>query len=584
MDAKPLFSVITEYDTLYVEDYQRTYAWTKDEIDEFFSDLKETAASGETHFFGTLILQSDGDKAASVVDGQQRLTTSYITIAAFRDVVSKLGSDQIIEPGRIPVHVASQSWEFLVANGDPSTPRFTSNRFIRPLLFDHVVPMPDEQIAIPERGNPLTLNFRKAVKHVRELVRAEVERIDGSDAKLRYIHLLQESLLKKFLVLHVSTKSMNESLEIFLTLNNRGVALGPSDLVRGDVMSARSIGLTEPQQRALHGQIFEEWSTISENVEDPETFLRHYLVATDVHKVTKKKVVDFVSKRIKNASGERSPDLAEEFWSDLIAASHQYQRIISPGTGTDSGYHLTTLHGFTKSHRIFMIGLYRSNATQAEFDEAVRLLYVLCFRYHMAGLNAQQLEDFFQLRCNDMRNGEPISYVISLLKEKIETIEFNVLRYLKNEGDSGFIGKAILHAINRREAPRADNANTISGKIHLEHIAPQTPTDPWKADLFSGKTELYDDYESVVSAIGNLTLLDSRLNIDAQQKPKNEKNVHYGDSNYKITRDLTLNPHWRLEHIENRTEWVAEMFEHIWSVDPKLEEVVPYPNWPKCLA
>jgi hypothetical protein len=584
MDAKPLFSVITEYDLLYVEDYQRTYAWTKDEIDEFFSDLKETAASGETHFFGTLILQSDGEKTASVVDGQQRLTTSYITIAAFRDAVSKLGSDRIAEPGRIPVHVASQSWEFLVANGDPSTPRFTSNRFIKPLFFDHIIPMPDDQLVIPDRGNPLTLNFRKAVKHVRELVRAELERIDGQDAKLRYIHLLQESLLKKFLVLHVSTRSMNESLEIFLTLNNRGVALGPSDLVRGEVMSARSIGLTEPQQKALHGQIFEEWSTISENVEDPETFLRHYLVATDVHKVTKKKVVDFVSKRIKNPSGDRSPALAEEFWSDLIAASHQYQRIIAPGTATDSGYHLTALQGFTKSHRIFMIGLYRSSATQQEFDKAVRLLYVLCFRYHMAGLNAQQLEDFFQLRCNEMRNGEPISYVLQMLKEKIETIEFNLVRYLKYEGDSGFIGKAILHAINRIEAPRADNANTISGKIHLEHIAPQTPTDAWKAELFSGNTELYEDYESVISAIGNLTLLDSRLNIEAQQKPKNEKNIIYGDSNYKITRDLTSNPQWRQEHVENRTEWVAEMFEHIFSVEENRDEVVSYPNWSRYLA
>jgi hypothetical protein len=584
MDAKPLFSVITEYDLLYVEDYQRTYAWTKDEIDEFFSDLKETAASGETHFFGTLILQSDGEKTASVVDGQQRLTTSYITVAAFRDAVSKLGSDRIVEPGRIPVHVASQSWEFLVANGDPSTPRFISNRFIKPLFFDHVIPLPDDQIVIPERGNPLTLNFRKAVKHIRELVRAELENIEGPDAKLRYVHLLQESLLKKFLVLHVSTRSMNESLEIFLTLNNRGVALGPSDLVRGEVMSARSIGLTEPQQKALHGQIFEEWSTISENVEDPETFLRHYLVATDVHKVTKKKVVEFVSKRIKNPSGDRSPALAEEFWSDLIAASHQYQRIISPGTTTDSGYHLTALHGFTKSHRIFMIGLYRSSATQSEFDEAVRLLYVLCFRYHMAGLNAQQLEDFFQLRCNDMRNGEPTSYVLTLLKEKIASIEFNVHRYLKNEGDSGFIGKAILHAINRREAPHADNANTISGKIHLEHIAPQTATDAWKAELFSGNSTLYDEYESVISSIGNLSLLDSRLNIEAQQKPKSEKNDIYGDSNYKITRDLTSNPNWRQEHVENRTDWVAEMFEHIWSVEPKLSEVVPYPTWSGYLA
>ena len=63
MQANPntpsLGSVVSEWDVLTVEDYQRTYSWQREEIDEFFGDLRETAANKEAHFFGTLILQSN---------------------------------------------------------------------------------------------------------------------------------------------------------------------------------------------------------------------------------------------------------------------------------------------------------------------------------------------------------------------------------------------------------------------------------------------------------------------------------------------------------------------------------------------
>jgi hypothetical protein len=579
MEAKPLISVIEEYKQLTVDDYQRTYAWDKDQIDEFFADLRETAATGDTHFFGTLILQSSGQGRASVVDGQQRLTTTYLTIAAFRDAVTKLDSEEIRDHGRIPVNVATEAWEFLVADRNPNVPRFTSNRFLIPLIQRIVLPLPEAQDSIPERDTQLTLKFRKAIKHIRELVRLELEDIAGDEAKLRHIHSLQESLLKKFLVLHVTTSNMNESLEIFLTLNNRGLPLGPSDLVRGEVMSAMSMALSDAEQKRLHTRIFEEWGTISENVEDPEVFLRHYLVATGKAKVTKKKVVENVSKRIRTEAGDRSAALADTFWRDLIQSSEIYSKIISAGNETATGYYLNVLHGFMKSHRIFMIGLYRSEGSEADVNEAVRLLYILCFRYVMAGQNAQKLEDFFQVCCNEMRNGAPLSEIHKALIEKNEEFELNVEKYLRLEGDSSFIGKAILHGINRKEAPRANNANTIGSNIHLEHIAPKTDTPEWKADLFSGQTELYDDYENVVSQIGNLTLLDAKLNTEAQQSSMSIKKNIYHQSNFQITRDLDEIGTWRLEDVERRTTWVAEMFTILWNVDASFPGFAKYIEW-----
>lgn len=580
VNTPSILDVVQQFNKLTVDDYQRTYAWTKDEIDEFFADLKETAATGEPHFFGTLILQSSDAGTAAVVDGQQRLTTTYVTVAALRDAALRLGSDVIHEPGKLPIYVAQEAWSFLIPSNDPTVPRFQSNRFLRKLLLETVLPLPDAQERVPDKDVQITLKFRKCVKHIRELIREDLEKIDTQEAKLLRIHSLLTSLLKKFLVLRVVTDDMNESLEIFLTLNNRGLPLGPSDLVRGEIMSARSTGLDERAQQKLHAKIFEEWKVIADNVEEPEVFLRHYLVATGKNKVTKKKVVENVMDRIKNPSGEKSVQLATDFWKDLIDASETYSRIMKPGYDTDMNYNLYILNGLLKSHRIFMLALLRSDAEENDIEVATRLLYVLCFRYIMSGSNAQKLEDFFQSLCIAISEGARMSDIHKLLRAKIDEAneKLDVEKYLKTEGDSGFIGKAILHGINRKFTPGA-LAFPLDSKIHLEHIAPQSETPEWVATLYSGNTELYEDYEDQIGEIGNLTLLDFKLNLEAQQKSFGEKKVKYDDSVIKITRDLLTLESWRQEEIEARTEWVAEMFEKIWHSTPESGQLATFPIW-----
>ncbi len=571
-------TVVSDYRRLEVDDYQRSYAWDSQQIHEFFVDLQDAAASGETHFFGSLILQSSGHQSASVVDGQQRLTTTFLTVAALRDAALNLPDDTIKEPGRIAIRVADVAWAFLIPDNDPNVPRFWSNKFLRKILLECVMPEPGDQASVPDRDIQLTLRFRKAIKQIRELVRKDIEKYETNDAKLSRIHNLLTTLTKKFLVLRVVTETIDESLDIFLTLNNRGLPLGPSDLVRGQIMSTRGAGLDARQQQKLHQQIFEEWRVISDNVEEPEAFLRHYLVATGDKKVTKKKVVETVTERIKNESGERTKELAEEFWTDLIEASEVYSRIINPGYETDFNYHMHILETISKSHRIFLLGLLRSGGKQDDIEVATRLLYVLCFRYIMSGLNAQKLEDFFQRLCVDMREDVGLSSIHQQLRDMIEETTVDVPKYLKSAGDNIGISRAILHGINRYIAPSAYQY-PLDSKIHLEHIAPQGETEHWVASVFSGNTELYEDYSDLISEVGNFTLLDKTINLEIKQKPFIEKKAEYEKSGLYITRHLVPIPDWRQEQIEARTEWVIECFEIIWHSKPVAGKPSTFNDW-----
>jgi hypothetical protein len=132
--------------------------------------------------------------------------------------------------------------------------------------------------------------------------------------------------------------------------------------------------------------------------------------------------------------------------------------------------------------------------------------------------------------------------------------------------------------VNRRLAPDA-NSQKLDKTLHLEHIAPKTETDDWKRDLFAGRTDDYSDYDALVSEIGNLTLLDSKINIKAQQKSFAEKKKKYNDSVIKLTRDLEDVDSWTKEEIKARTTWLAECFEIIWSVEAPASQIVSFPRW-----
>jgi transcriptional regulator of heat shock response len=333
-----LGSLVSSYEKLEVDDYQRPYTWSKDEIEELFADLDDCVRDKTPHFFGTLILQQVNDKHVKVVDGQQRLTTSFILVAALRDELLSLPVRTISGGvGHVEVYVPQKVNEYLLVENQVDRHRFSPNRTIRDLMQNVVMAAKHEQRAVPKRDRSqgeTTLKFRKAVTHIRKTVAEDLAKKVTDEEKLVRINELLEALLKRFHLLRVLTSDDAESLDIFLTLNNRGVPLGPSDLVRGEVLKRLGANLIGKPLNDLHKTNLSEWNAISEAVKEPEAFLRHYLVSISDEKVQKKKVVDTVMKvlRSQGTSTDEEERAARKFWSDLKAASEIYGKVVTPFT------------------------------------------------------------------------------------------------------------------------------------------------------------------------------------------------------------------------------------------------------------
>ena len=66
--------------------YQRSYAWEDEHVQDLLNDIAQAIASSESEYFlGSIVTTNNKPPRAEVVDGQQRLATATILLAAIRD-------------------------------------------------------------------------------------------------------------------------------------------------------------------------------------------------------------------------------------------------------------------------------------------------------------------------------------------------------------------------------------------------------------------------------------------------------------------------------------------------------------------
>jgi uncharacterized protein with ParB-like and HNH nuclease domain len=103
----PLSKIFSSEFEYVIPPYQRPYAWTVDQASELFDDLKAfyDAEIEEGYFLGSIVLiKSEEKPLADVIDGQQRLTTLTILLAAMACAHDEANKgelkDYIVEPGK----------------------------------------------------------------------------------------------------------------------------------------------------------------------------------------------------------------------------------------------------------------------------------------------------------------------------------------------------------------------------------------------------------------------------------------------------------------------------------------------------
>ncbi|MFC2495435.1 MAG: DUF262 domain-containing protein, partial [Candidatus Absconditicoccaceae bacterium] len=76
-----------------IPDYQRPYVWDEERIEDFWKDLTE----GDINlpFLGSFIFKEDDDQIFDIVDGQQRILSIAILLAALRTIAKEIGHSNL---------------------------------------------------------------------------------------------------------------------------------------------------------------------------------------------------------------------------------------------------------------------------------------------------------------------------------------------------------------------------------------------------------------------------------------------------------------------------------------------------------
>ena len=207
--------------------YQRAYVWDEDkQWEPLWADVERAtdsclAESFEEHFLGAIVIRVEktppgGITEWSVIDGQQRLTTIQLMLAAIAESARREDFDDEAQLMEHLIHHSS-----LMAEGDERF-KFWPTKLNRGAFAEVAAEGGPGADIVDDENNTIHEAFEFFMHHARTYAHADVE--DDSQARTRYAALRQAitGLLK---IVTISLEKDDPAQVIFETLNARGTPL-----------------------------------------------------------------------------------------------------------------------------------------------------------------------------------------------------------------------------------------------------------------------------------------------------------------------------------------------------------------------
>lgn len=214
-----------------VPHYQRNYAWQTDQVQQLLLDLENALDTypGDVYLLGQVLLCPSSDREVGLdndvysfdlVDGQQRTTTMYLLFLLLRD---SLEPDWVAKqnPGDQQKLSAWHSLRSLPNNHnhDVAIPRVRlASKDSR--YWEHLL----TQSPFPEAMTPTESNLQDARLAIEDFI----ESLRTNESRFNFLRFVMNQVAVITLVL----PSSQHALRMFMKINNRGMKLDPSDIIK----------------------------------------------------------------------------------------------------------------------------------------------------------------------------------------------------------------------------------------------------------------------------------------------------------------------------------------------------------------
>jgi uncharacterized protein with ParB-like and HNH nuclease domain len=607
---------------LRVPDFQRGYAWEKQQRDEFLDDL-ELLNEGKEHYTGTLVLDTLNDPQTQnaegkkydtfdIVDGQQRLTTIVILLNTISRKLRKVGTDRArnlangIDKQYISVTDMSSEQPIYKLELNENNNRF----FINNVLCRNPKPEGAKNFS-QERLRDAKEHFDKYLER-----RKEPENLSYEGWLLTLYNKITSQL--KVSVYFVEAKS--DVGVIFEVMNNRGKPISELDKVKNYLLyleSKLNIGKNNLVDRINHA-----WKGAFErlmiadlaSVQEEDRLLRtHWIMAYD-HERRNWEGSKSIKKKF-NLRGEYSGQ-DKRLLDDLIkyvdtidSASLAYQDIERPAHPQAFAEFKTEglrekiqsvgekLQRTKRVSRAFppllMATRLRYPKDESKYLDMVQLCEKFAFRVFLllekrtdAG-EAKLADVGHQLYNRKMSFDVALDEVRRELLRHCPTEEFKSSFEPNEEHNDWYSWIGLRHFLYEYEEHLAEERKQRvemswekikDGKAEntIEHILPQTPEDLyWTSEFDKDELRLW------THDIGNLCLTYHNANLGNKPFPEKKgtpgEEGTYADSKLFMERELAGLEHWRKKELQWRRQKLVEWALQRWHVD-EIEPAQPEPE------
>lgn len=554
---------------------QRRYDWGSDLVVPFLEDILENTESDEQKYFiGTTILikteDEYGAKNFSVIDGQQRLTTILLIIAALKQRCQK-----ILDSKSSSTSGAEYQSIIEILNGILFSPSMNKSGKVNKKyrltssVNDHII---FEKLILNETINDSDI---KTISH-ENLINAYHEIYDilerlNEEQFSTFIY----SLLNKVEIIRMTTPDKETAFTLFENVNFQLKELQPVDLLKNMLLEK-----TPEDDRIDRSK---EWDTFinkltpsrnncsKSNINiNPNTFLKHYIMSQGTY-INKNEIYEYFEKT------DFTPHEVSTLLGDFNTQVDNYIKFLA-GEVNDSIKNIKLLN--LRQPVIVLLAAIKLN--KVDFEEICLLLENVAFCYAIGNLRTNKLERYFTDIALEIKNNN-LEKAKKLLNDLIQENKELVLQSLVNKSFSSKAHKDKAKYILLKIAKLLDGGDYSD--LTLEHIMPEKKSTEW--NCYSGN-KWYDDpieYNTLVSRIGNLTLLTKNDNSSIKGAKFDDKCKVYSGK-LRLTSSLVepiitgtkmtqfdklflecpyKHPtEWNKQSIEDRSQWIAQLAEYVW--------------------
>ena len=536
-----------------------------------------------THFMGAVVLQQHPTASAeietrSVIDGQQRLTTAQILMDAAQEVFEELGA--ATEAKRVSRLVLNA-----FADGDEAFklwPTSLDQESFRAAMVNGAPTTGFEDSLIVQAHDFYRLQIREWI----EAALTDTERAER-------IHGLEAAMFGLLEMVVIDLASADDAFVIFETLNARGTPLLASDLVKNFVLQTATTGGLDADELYVR-----DWQPLEERwwrdevrqgrIVRPrlDVFLNYWLVMNTAEEVSSNEV--FPKFKLYVEGGEKA---ISDIVADIRHVGETYRSFASVGSASHVGtflYRWETVEAGPATPLLLRLFSQPDHVVAEEQRlraiDAVESFLVRRMVCRMTTKDYNRLFLELMSRLHDSAPGEAAETVVTYLAgQASESRRWPTDRDL----EEAILDLPLFRLLTRRRlrmvleaiedqlrGPLAEEAHVTRGHTHCRaRHAPRLGRSTGHSDPQRTICQAELDRERLLHSLGNLTLVNGRLNPTLSNAPWASKSVTLAEHTVLHLNKELLSAYkdsdWAESTIRDRGSALAQVVKRIWPAAPQ---------------